>query len=46
MVHFNVTQHPTAEWTARQLLEACALKEAPGYLIRDRDQVSTRPSQR
>src|SRR5437667_2921683 len=39
LVHFNVTEHPTAEWTARQLLEACALEEAPRYLIRDRDQV-------
>jgi len=29
----------TAEWTARQLLEACALEEGPRYLIRDRDQV-------
>ena len=39
LVHFNVTEHPTAEWTARQLLEACALEEEPRYLIRDRDQV-------
>jgi putative transposase len=40
LVHFNVTEHPTAGWTARQLLEACGLEEeAPGYLIRDRDQV-------
>ena len=39
LVHLNVTEHPTAEWTARQLLEACALEEAPRYLIRDRDQV-------
>src|SRR5262249_28057620 len=38
LVHFNVTEHPTAEWTGRQLLEACGL-EAPRYLIRDRDQV-------
>src|SRR3989442_3710595 len=29
----------TAEWTARQLLEACALGEAPRDLIRDRHQV-------
>src|SRR5213083_1513565 len=36
LVHFNVTEHPTAEWAARQLLEACGL-EAPRYLIRDRD---------
>src|SRR5689334_18619712 len=39
LFHFNVTEHPTAEWTARQLLEACALEEAPRYLIRDRDRV-------
>jgi putative transposase len=39
LVHFNVTEHPTGEWTARQLLEACALEEGPRYLIRDRDQV-------
>ncbi len=39
LVHFNVTEHPTAAWTARQLVEACGLEEAPGHLIRDRDQV-------
>src|SRR5262249_4702116 len=39
LVHFNVTEHPTAEWTARQLLQACGLGEAPQYLLRDRDQV-------
>jgi putative transposase len=38
-VHFNVTEHPTAEWTARQLLEACTLEESPRYLLRDRDSV-------
>src|SRR2546427_741560 len=39
LVHFNVTEHPTAEWTARQLIEACGQEESPRYLIRDRDQV-------
>src|SRR2546425_3219591 len=39
LVHFNVTEHLTAEWTTRQLVEACGLEEAPGHLIRDRDQV-------
>src|SRR5438309_4786839 len=39
LVHFTVTEHPTAEWTARQLLEACGLEESPRYLIRDRDKV-------
>ena len=38
LVHFNVTEHPTAAWAARQLLEACG-PEAPRYLIRDRDHV-------
>jgi hypothetical protein len=33
LVHFNVTEHPTAEWMARQLLDACALEEGPRYLI-------------
>ena len=36
---FNVTEHPTAAWTARQLLEACGLDEAPRYLLRDRDAI-------
>src|SRR6266478_6570566 len=31
LVHFNVTEHPTAGWTARQLVEACALEETPGH---------------
>ena len=39
LVHFNVTEHPSAEWTARQLVEACGLEETPRNLIRDRDQV-------
>jgi hypothetical protein len=30
LVHFNVTEHPTAEWTARQLLEACGREERRG----------------
>jgi transposase InsO family protein len=39
LVHFNVTEHPTAEWTARQLIEACGQEESPRHPIRDRDQV-------
>lgn len=39
ILHLNVTQHPTAQWTARQLLEACGLNENPQYLIRDRDAI-------
>ena len=40
ILYFNVTAHPTAAWTGQQLLEACGLEEAPGYLIRDRDSIS------
>lgn len=36
-VHFNVTEHPTAQWTARQVVEAFPWDEAPRYLLRDRD---------
>ncbi len=39
ILHFNVTEHPTAEWTARQLLEACETHDAPLYLVRDRDAI-------
>jgi transposase InsO family protein len=37
LIWINVTQHPTAEWIARQLTEAFPWDEAPRYLIRDRD---------
>jgi len=36
-VHFAVTEHPTADWAARQLLEAFPWNSAPHYLLRDRD---------
>jgi putative transposase len=34
-----VTEHPTASWTAQQIVEAFADRDAPRYLIRDRDGV-------
>jgi putative transposase len=37
VLHFNVTAHPTAEWTAQQILEAFPFDTAPKYLLRDRD---------
>ena len=37
IVHFNVTEHPTAEWTAQQIVEAFPDDTAPRFLIRDRD---------
>ena len=39
LVWINVTSHPTAEWIARQIMEAFPWNEAPRYMIRDRDQV-------
>ena len=37
VIHFNVTAHPTAEWTAQQVVEAFPWDTAPRYLLRDRD---------
>jgi hypothetical protein len=34
---FGVTAHPTAEWIANQVTQACGWEQAPRYLIRDRD---------
>jgi transposase InsO family protein len=39
IVHFNVTSHPTAEWTAQQLREAFPFDEVSQYLLRDRDRI-------
>lgn len=39
VVHFNVTPHPTARWTAQQVVEAFPNDEAPRFLIRDRDAI-------
>jgi transposase InsO family protein len=33
----GVTAHPTAEWVARQLIEACGWEQLPNYILRDRD---------
>ena len=39
IVHFNVTEHLSAEWTAQQIVEAFPWESAPRYLLRDRDGV-------
>ncbi len=39
VIHFNVTAHPTAEWTARQIAEAFPWDSAPRYLLHDRDSI-------
>ena len=35
--HWNVTEHPIALWIWRQMIEATAWGQQPGFLIRDRD---------
>jgi putative transposase len=37
VVHFDVTEHPGAAWTAQQIIEAFPEDTAPKYMIRDRD---------
>jgi len=39
VLHFNVTEHPTAHWTAQQIVDAFPDDGAPLYLLRDRDGV-------
>jgi putative transposase len=39
LIHLNVTDHPSAVWTARQVVEAFPEETAPRYLLRDRDTV-------
>jgi putative transposase len=39
ILHFNVTAHPTAEWTGQQLREAFPFTPLPRYLLRDRDAI-------
>jgi transposase InsO family protein len=39
VVHFNVTEHPTALWAAQQIVDAFPDDSAPAYLLRDRDAV-------
>jgi hypothetical protein len=36
-IYIAVTEHPTADWIARQVSEAFPWDTAPEYLIRDRD---------
>ncbi len=39
VLHSNVTAHPTAAWTAQQMVEAFPFDSAPKYLLRDRDRI-------
>ena len=37
VLHFNITDEPTARWTAQQIVEAVGYDAVPEYLLRDRD---------
>src|ERR1700716_3573998 len=39
LVWISVTTHPTAEWVARQIVQAFPWDEAPRYLLRERDRI-------
>jgi transposase InsO family protein len=39
VLHFNVAKHPTAEWTAQQVVGACAFDPPGRFLIRDNDKI-------
>src|SRR5438552_1714425 len=39
LVHLNVTDHPTAVWTPRQIIEAFPGDSAPRFLLHDRDAI-------
>jgi putative transposase len=43
VIHFNVTEHPPAHWTAQQLAGAFPDDSALAYLLHDRDQVYGQP---
>ena len=39
IVHLAITEHPTAAWTAQQVIEAFPNDTAPRWLLRDRDAI-------
>ncbi|HLK40528.1 MAG TPA: integrase core domain-containing protein [Polyangiaceae bacterium] len=39
VLHVNVTERPTAEWAAQQIVEAVGLNDGLARLIRDRDKI-------
>ena len=44
IAHFNVTDHPSAEWTAQQIVDAFPWESAPRFMLRDRDESMDRTS--
>jgi transposase InsO family protein len=45
IIHFNITEHPTAQWTAQHIVEALPWETAPRSLLRDRDAIYSRAFQ-
>ena len=43
VVHFNVTEHPTAQWTGHEIIEAFPSDTAPTDLLRDRHSIHWHP---
>jgi putative transposase len=39
IVHVNITEHPTAAWTAQQLVDAFPDDTVPQWVLRDRDAI-------
>jgi putative transposase len=39
VLYFNITAHPTAAWTAQQIVHTFPDDTAPAYLLRDRDAI-------
>jgi transposase InsO family protein len=39
VLHFNVTENPTAAWTAQQVVDTFPEESAPSHLLRDRDSI-------
>lgn len=45
VLHFAITDHPTSEWTAQQIVEAFPYETAPRYLLWDGDRIYRREFQ-
>jgi putative transposase len=41
IIHFTITEHPTAPWTSRPIVDAFPWDSAPRCLLRDRDSISS-----
>jgi putative transposase len=46
IVHLRITEHPTADWTAQQIIEAFPDDTAPRWLVRGRDAIYGDPFRR